>query len=740
MHDKEIQKIDTRVRILEGETSNNDLKFKKMRVKVDWRLADDFVRKLNSQEVTDKLRYMKKIMKTVENYFEQRIDVNSRNSMNIGLTSCFGKPWPQDIKQNVEEDLVILINPFNERSGWFAAAGACAIDGQTGRPVAGAVFLNFLHIRLSQINEFYLPPIFIHELLHVMGFSAGFFRRQNIVQQKRFGNKTMWGITSPGVVNHARKFFNCANVEAVPLEDGGSSGSAGSHWEKTLFPSEVMNPQVASPMIISEFTIKLLEDLGWYRGDNAHQNYTFLKNDGCGNITNMECNAEKSEEFCTSADFNQDHCHPNKMMKAHCGRSSTFTKNCGYMNATHSAMCHVKLENGNRKSFSFESYGPHSRCIMTKKSTNNYDAACLRVRCKNDAVEIKIGDEVFKCPGEGTHNVNLNSYQGSIKCPSFNDMCTEVMDKKCPMDCYGQGYCMANNTCQCLDGFTGADCNAGRAKDNDPFVNDENDKKEEDEEKEKEEEKEDEEEKEKEDEEKEKEDEEEKDDEEEDEDEKDDEEDEDKENEDEENEEEEEEKSEEAIKYEEKIRKHQTFLDFHKFHRKRSQYRINKADLCLEIFEGKSFCKRSKEFNERNLARYEEKIQKIENRIGLFEQELEKLLTERQKNTRKENEEENNINRQINIDEKYMELLESEQAKALKRKDRIESIIINLNSKLQRVRSEKFKARIRQIIEKFEKQKELKDRLLEMIETEMEDLFGVGRVKNLEKIDKKYVD
>merc|ERR1711976_959984 len=108
---------------------------------------------------------------------------------------------------------------------------------------------------------------------------------------------------------------------------------------------------------------------------------------------------------------------------------------------------------------------------------------------------------------------------------------------------------------------------------------------------------------------------------------------------------------------------------------------------------------------------------------------IRKLLTERQKNTRKENEEENNINRQINIDEKYMELLESEQAKALKRKDRIESIIINLRSKLQRVRSEKFKSRIRQ---NFEKQKELKDRLLEMIETEMEDLFGVGRVKNLE--------
>jgi len=361
--DKQIHKLDSRVRVLEGE--ENELKFKKMRIKFDWRLADAFVRNLNSQEVTDKLRYMKKIMKTVKNYFETRIEVNSRNLMNIPLNSCFQKPWPQDIKENVEGDLVILINPFNESSGWFAAAGACAVDRETGRPIAGAVFLNFVHIRASDINQYYLPPIFIHELLHVMGFSSGFFKRQQIVAQKQFGQKTMWGIISPGVVEHAKKYFNCDSIEAVPIEDGGSAGSAGSHWEKTIFPSEVMNPQVESPMIISEFTIKLLEDLGWYRGDNAHQEYTFLKDDGCGSITGMECNSAKSEEFCSKEDFNQDHCHPNKMMKAHCGRSSTFTGNCGYINVTHSATCNVK-STGNRKSFSFESYGPHSRCIMTK--------------------------------------------------------------------------------------------------------------------------------------------------------------------------------------------------------------------------------------------------------------------------------------------------------------------------------------------------------------------------------------
>jgi len=40
------------------------------------------------------------------------------------------------------------------------------------------------------------------------------------------------------------------------------------------------------------------------------------------------------------------------------------------------------------------------------------------------------------------------------------------------MDCYGQGYCMANQTCQCLAGFSGADCNQGLQAEQDPFVSD----------------------------------------------------------------------------------------------------------------------------------------------------------------------------------------------------------------------------------------------------------------------------
>merc|ERR1711874_302371 len=45
-----------------------------------------------------------------------------------------------------------------------------------------------------------------------------------------------------------------------------------------------------------------------------------------------------------------------------------------------------------------------------------------------------------------------------------------IMEERCPMDCYGQGMCMHNNTCQCLHGFTGDDCNKGLPKEQDPFV------------------------------------------------------------------------------------------------------------------------------------------------------------------------------------------------------------------------------------------------------------------------------
>jgi len=390
--------------------------------------------------------------------------------MNLsGISECHAATIPSDLTgKELEEDLVIGISPFNEESSWYAAAGACYTDSNN-RPMVGAVYLNFYHIVQSKPNDYYIPLVFIHELMHVMGFSNYFFSLQNILGYAKIGGQDREALVSDGVVNYAKEYFGCNEIVGVPLENDGGSGSAGSHFEKTMFPSEVMNPQVAYPATISMFTVKVLEDLGWYRGVEAQQRYTYLKGDGCHTIKGGECSSDKSDEFCSAEQMGHDHCYPNKLGKASCSSNSWFMDSCGHKSPTYGGLCTGSPGNYGLN-FNFESYGPHSRCLMTEKTAGNYDAACLRMRCTQTNVEIQFGSEVHTCQSTGVEEVFTTVYTGKIECPSFQSMCPEVLDHRCPLDCHGQGLCMANKTCQCFSTFTGEDCNDNLPKEEDPFV------------------------------------------------------------------------------------------------------------------------------------------------------------------------------------------------------------------------------------------------------------------------------
>lgn len=58
----------------------------------------------------------------------------------------------------------------------------------------------------------------------------------------------------------------------------GNERVQGSHWEKMFFPTEIMNPtpeQYDQPLFISNFTLKLLTDSGWYSITAGVQNYDY---------------------------------------------------------------------------------------------------------------------------------------------------------------------------------------------------------------------------------------------------------------------------------------------------------------------------------------------------------------------------------------------------------------------------------------------------------------------------------
>jgi len=466
MEGRILEEIDSSI---DNNQNNGTMPWRKMRTLFDWRLAEKTVKE-SWPDVLPKLNYMKNIMGTVNDYFHKRFQVMSEDKMSLsGLPSCHGYKIPDDLRTNpINQDLVVNIIPYNQNTGWFAAAGACALDSKTKRPIAGVILLNFKHIKIAEENYYSTPIVFMHELMHIMGFSSYFFDYYKLASQVQIAGKSRYAITAPNVVEHAKKYFGCDQVKGVPLENGGGSGSKGSHWEKQLMPNEIMNPMVARPATISEFTIKVFEAMGFYKGVNAAQRYTYNKGTGCEEVVQMKCKAEMDGEYCRAEDMGHDHCYTNKLGKASCAKNY-FTETCGFKSPLQGALCTMPTQNNN-KNFTFEDYGAHSRCAMLQKNGNNWDAACLRIRCTSDNVEVKIGDEVFTCPSKGRHQVALKIYSGSIECPSYDEMCTQVFEHRCSMDCYGKGYCMGDRTCQCLHGFLGPNCNDGGQKETDPFV------------------------------------------------------------------------------------------------------------------------------------------------------------------------------------------------------------------------------------------------------------------------------
>jgi len=72
-------------------------------------------------------------------------------------------------------------------------------------------------------------------------------------------------IVTPKVLATARAHYGCNSLRGVEVENQGSSGSLGSHWERTVLFNEAMTASDIHNPAYSKFTLSLLEDSGWYK-------------------------------------------------------------------------------------------------------------------------------------------------------------------------------------------------------------------------------------------------------------------------------------------------------------------------------------------------------------------------------------------------------------------------------------------------------------------------------------------
>lgn len=237
-----------------------------------------------------------------------------------------------------DADFVLFLTARPIYGDTIAYAGHCQTD-QNGRPIAAHFNWSPSHFRSSMsasLRAYYLR-VALHELTHALAFSPSLlvnFPRGSDGRMRSLEAIPSWNgfqraVVTPRVADAARAHFGCDSVAGAHLEDGGGSGSAGSHWESRLYRDEYMTAAASpGPRIVSALTLALFEDSGWYSSNaSTAEPLTWGFRAGC-RFVQRSC-ADWSKDLTTSVDGatlppyacsrrSADRCYYDQTSKAYC--------------------------------------------------------------------------------------------------------------------------------------------------------------------------------------------------------------------------------------------------------------------------------------------------------------------------------------------------------------------------------------------------------------------------------------
>jgi len=439
-------------------------------------------------------RYMVQFLfPIVRDWIEKNLKVTGTQMTKAMFNPCRKASVPSNLfQQDIPADLIIMVTAADEPDASYVAwASACQVSGFSGRPDVGQVHINLKHLNTNFAQFFDTFGTIIHEVTHVLGFSSGMYKRfinpvtgsrlgeSNVVQDQSVSGKNWKMLVTPKVKAFVNQHFGCGagSMAGGPLEDEGSAGSAGSHWEKLFFSSEFMSAATVSNPVISELTIALLEDSGWYQFNRGavfdgktidYEPFFWLKDKGCG-VYAESC--PQSSSACPTADVNKYGCSYDSTFRGVC-RTVGFANSCNYYVPWQPWPTYDCREinhhndDWKRQGERFgEERGSGSRCwngnltntrVGYRKSAN----FCFKSSCTTSGqLSLVFHGKSYPCSGNNADIVVREaSIRGVLKCPSDTVRFCQRMNQSCPNDCMGKGRCMANKQCLCYDGFTGRDC------------------------------------------------------------------------------------------------------------------------------------------------------------------------------------------------------------------------------------------------------------------------------------------
>ena len=151
------------------------------------------------------------------------------------------------------------------------------------QPLLGLVNISTNADYSKKKSKEYFQSIILHEFIHILGFDIDNFKRMNTFVEIPTSLKYRYYINSSKVAEVARKYYNCSEMNIVPLEVSVKEGTLSSHWNARILLGDIMTEYIyPEEQVISEFTLALLEDIGYYKANY----YTgglmrYGKNKGC---------------------------------------------------------------------------------------------------------------------------------------------------------------------------------------------------------------------------------------------------------------------------------------------------------------------------------------------------------------------------------------------------------------------------------------------------------------------------
>jgi len=272
-------------------------------------------------------------LKTFNTTLKKIIKIKKDNKNNIrvsdgalNILNTNGFNLSANLKNELfDYDLVIFVKVETSQNK-FDDLNIVQYDEDDKRPIVGFIkyYTDFGFPITKEKHKIQMLNIFfLHQTTHILGFMYSILKINGLLKltEKEIGRKKKSKknvIVEEKTIEIAKKYFNCNTIEYIELDDNSVEGKELIHWEGRILLGDYMTSEIYYPeQVISEFTIAVLEGLGWYKINNFTGGLMkFGKNKGC-NFLELDCaysddsinpknrvlNSNFLNEFCNSDSF-----------------------------------------------------------------------------------------------------------------------------------------------------------------------------------------------------------------------------------------------------------------------------------------------------------------------------------------------------------------------------------------------------------------------------------------------------